>query len=83
MPDSTSTASGFECTFSEYKDQAAEFFRRLKDERGITEKQIEGGLHALRLAFLYVQGTPNERYQAEILLSLAHRHADAVTVLAA
>lgn len=72
----TPPLSGFECTFPEYKEQAAQFFRRLKDERALTVRQIEAGLHALNLAFIYVEGTENERYQAEIVLTLAHRKAD-------
>ena len=70
----------FECTFEEFKTQASEFFKRLKGTPKPTSEQIEAGLHALRLAFIYVKGTENERYQAEIVLRLADKHADNITI---
>lgn len=69
-------ASGFECDFRGYKQQACEFFQRLKMVQTLAPEQIEAGLHALRLAFIYLAGSDNERYQAEIVLILAQRKAD-------
>lgn len=53
---------------------ASELFAAIK--RGATKAQIDNGLKALGLAFIYMQGTPLDRYQAEIVLTLAHRKAD-------
>ena len=65
--------SEFETDFNGFKQQASEFFKRLKQDP--TAAQIDGGLKALALAFLYMTGNENEKYQSEIVLQLAHRKA--------
>lgn len=70
------SASGFECTWEEYKEQAATFFRRLKASPTMTERQVERGLKAIGLAFIYVKEDPMFKGQAQIVLNLAHKKAD-------
>lgn len=70
------TLTGFECTWEEYKKQASQFFRRLKSLPPPTTEQVENGLKALRLAFIYVTEDPVFKGQALIVLNLAHGEAD-------
>jgi hypothetical protein len=69
------STSEFDCTFEGFKQQASEFFKRLKKTPAPTDRQIEAGLHALSLAYIYMTGTENERYQCEIMICLADREA--------
>jgi len=62
--------------FQGYKELAAQFFRKLKAAQKLTAEQIEAGLHALNLGYIYMKGNENEIYQAGIVLTLAHQHAD-------
>lgn len=64
----------FTTDFEGYKRMASELFSAIK--RGATKAQIDNGLKALGLAFIYMRGTDLDRYQAEIVLTLAHRKAD-------
>lgn len=69
--------SGFETPFIGFKEQAAQFFRRLKEPKILTQDQIEGALSALNLAYVYCEGTQNEKHQSAILIALIHKHGDA------
>jgi hypothetical protein len=57
-----------------FKQLAAEFIATIK--KNPTPAQIEGGLKAINLAFIYMKGTELDRYQSEILLSIVHREAE-------
>ena len=58
-----------------FKEMASEFLLRMKKPT-TTLQQIEGGLKAINLAFIYMTGTDLERYQSEILLNIVHREVD-------
>ena len=66
--------SEFQTDFKGFKQQASEFFKKLK-ESAPTQEQIENGLKAIGLALLYMTGTENEKYQAKIVFDIAHRKA--------
>lgn len=61
----------FAADFSQFKQLASEFFRALP--KTTRAEQIQAGLKCLGIAFLEFTGDENERHQAEIVLSLAHR----------
>ncbi len=71
-------SSDFACTFDQYREQAAELFRRLRAAPKPSKEQIQNGVKALGLAFLYLKGSDNEKHQAEVVLSLAYREAGAL-----
>jgi hypothetical protein len=75
LPPNTKSNSGFECNWDGYAEQGAAFFRRLKSDPPPTPEQVEAGLKALSLAYIYV----NEGIfvgQAAILLNIANRKAE-------
>lgn len=75
MKSNQDNSSGFECTWEEYKEQAATFFRRLQAKPLMTEEQVNNGLKILGLSFIYVEEDPMFEGQAEIVLNLAHKKA--------
>jgi hypothetical protein len=74
----TAALSEFATDFDGYKTLAGEFFRRLRTNPVPSTATIENGLKALGLALIYLQATELDRYQAEIVLTLAHRKADEI-----
>lgn len=64
-------------TYPEYKEIAAEFFRKLKTPNR-TKESIELGLKCLGIGYLNLKGSDIEIYQAQILLELANKKADEI-----
>lgn len=68
--------SPFTCTYNEFKERSASFFRRLKEDPRPTEEQINNGLKTLGLAYLHLaDATEVQRHEAGVLLELATKYA--------
>jgi hypothetical protein len=58
-----------------FKQSAKEFIDKVN--AGATRPQIEAGLRALRLAYIYLKGDDHDREQAITIITLVQRKADA------
>ena len=56
---------------------AKEFFDKLLNSSPSAQSTAQG-LHILGLSYINMTGTENEIYQASIILTLAHKKADAI-----
>lgn len=76
-PQTDVVESEFAGTFEQFKQLASDFLKRLKAAPAPTGAQVESGLHGLRLAWVYLNGTELDRSQAFTLMTIVDRTADA------
>jgi hypothetical protein len=66
-------------SFNEFKTIVSDFFRLVK--KMTKPEQVNNGFKQVAISFLELEGcTENEKYQAEILLTLASRKHNSLTI---